>query len=61
MLVSPTLFGLTHDELAEENREKAEREEGAATGETSPLFQIHLIDIRVLSSFEMDILIRVRQ
>ena len=35
MLVSPTLFGLTHDELAEEMREKAEREEGAASGEIS--------------------------
>lgn len=35
MLVSPTLFGLTHDELAEEMREKAEREDGAASGETS--------------------------
>lgn len=29
MLVSPTLFGLTHDELAEEERERAEaRNEG---------------------------------
>jgi hypothetical protein len=34
MLVSPTLFGLTHDELAEEMRAKAEHEERAAPGES---------------------------
>ena len=33
MLVSPTLFGLTHDELAEEMREKAEPEDVAKSGE----------------------------
>ena len=42
MLVSPTLFGLTHDELAEEERE---REEARANGEgmMSPFIEITVL------------------
>jgi hypothetical protein len=53
MLVSPTLFGLTHDELAEEERERKEASNSnGGTGSTAllfspltyqnPLLQLHL-------------------
>jgi hypothetical protein len=53
MLVSPTLFGLTHDELAEEERERKEAKDadGGTHSTINPIlrltYQKHYLQLRL--------------